>query len=176
MDNHVHHVVIPAREHSLAEGIGQLHHDFARWQNIQRNTSGHLWQNRFYSCPVEEDRVWGVLSYVELNPVRARMVENAWDWEWSSARAHVSNSDPSGLLDMNYWLKTFNDMTWRIYLKEREAEKSDPAEIRRVTAMGRFLGSDETAKRMERELGIRLLPRRRDRKRNPAAELVKLVK
>jgi len=176
MDNHVHHVVIPAREHSLAEGIGQLHHDFARWQNIQRNTSGHLWQNRFYSCPVEEDRVWGVLSYVELNPVRARMVENAWDWEWSSARAHVSGSDPSDLLDMNYWRRTFDEVTWKIYLEEMAAEKSIPAGIRRATSMGRFLGSDETAKRLEGELGKRLLPRRRGRKRNPTPEPVKLVK
>ena len=74
MDNHVHLVVIPEKENSLADGIGQLHHDFALWQNIQHRTSGHLWQNRFFSCPVEEDRVWEVLAYVELNPVRANMV------------------------------------------------------------------------------------------------------
>lgn len=84
MDNHVHLVVIPEKEHSLSDGPVQMHHDFARWQNIQCNTGGHLWQNRLISCPVEEDRVWEVLSYFELNPGRARMVENAGDWEWSS--------------------------------------------------------------------------------------------
>jgi putative transposase len=168
MDNHVHLVVIPEKESSLSDGIGQLHNDFARWQNIQCNKTGHLWQNRFFSCPVEEDRVWKVLSYVELNPVRAHMVGNAWDWEWSSARAHVMGNDPSGLLDMGCWQKTFNEAGWKKYLEEMAAKDSVCAQIRRATASGRFLGSEATARQLERELGRALLPRKRGRKRNLA--------
>lgn len=176
MDNHIHLVAIPEKEHSLANGIGRAHHDFARWQNVQCNTTGHLWQNRFFSCPVEEDRVWEVLSYIELNPVRARLVENAWDWEWSSARAHVTGSDPSGLLDMNFWRKKFNEVGWRKYLEQMAGEKSLQTCIRRATATGRLLGSVATAQQLERELGRSLLPKRRGRKPSQAPASTKLGK
>jgi putative transposase len=167
MDNHVHLVAIPERESSLADGIGQLHHDFALWQNIQRCRNGHLWQNRFFSCPVEQDRVWQVLSYVELNPVRAKIVERAWDWEWSSALAHVTGHDSSGLLDMSLWRRTFNEVKWREYLEEMTAEQSLQAQVRWAVTRGCFLGSEVTALRLERELGKQLLPRRRGRKPRP---------
>jgi putative transposase len=164
MDNHVHLAVIPARESSLAMGIGRMHHDFARWQNVQRNQNGHLWQNRFFSCAVEEVRVWGVLAYIELNPVRARMVPNAWDWEWSSAGAHARGTDPTGLLNMSFWERTFTPERWMRYLEEMAAEKEIAARIRSATATGRLLGDEATARRLEQELGRPLLPRRRGRK------------
>jgi len=73
-------------------GSRRMHNDYSRWHNVQHGRHGHLWQSRFFSCPVEEDRVWGVLGYIELNPVRAHMVEHAWDWEWSSARRMLQES------------------------------------------------------------------------------------
>jgi putative transposase len=167
MDNHAHLVAIPERASSLAEGIGQLHHDFARWQNIQCGRNGHLWQNRFFSCPVEQDRVWQVLSYVELNPVRARMVEHAWEWGWSSAQAHVTGCDQSGLLDMNFWRIAFSEAEWKEYLEEMIAHKAIQAQIRRAVTRGYLLGSDATALRLERELGRQILPRKRGRKLRP---------
>jgi putative transposase len=164
MDNHVHLAAIPERESCLAIGIGRMHHDFARWQNVQRNQNGHLWQNRFFSCPVEEDRVWSMLAYIELNPVRAGMVVNAWDWAWSSAQAHVTGSDPTGLLNMGFWRRQFTAEGWKRYLEGMAAEKAMNARIRSATATGRLLGSDATARRLEQELGRPLLPRRRGRK------------
>jgi putative transposase len=165
MDTHVHFAVIPQRESSLSDGIGQLNHDFACWQNYQCGKTGHLWQGRFYSCPVDENRVAQVLRYIELNPVRARMVEKGWEWEWSSARAHVSGQDPSGLLDMNYWNRSFGEMKWREFLEERAAEETIQAQIRRATLKGYFLGNKATALRLEREFGKQLLPGKPGRKR-----------
>jgi putative transposase len=165
MGNHVHLVPMPGKESSFADGIGRLHHDFALWQNVQCGRSGHLWQNRFFSCPVEEDRIGDVVSYVESNPVRARLVERAWDWEWSSARAHVTGEDPAGLLDMNFWRKRFNPEDWKKNLEQAAAQKSTNASIRRATATGRFLGSEATARQLEQQLGRPLLPRKKGRKR-----------
>jgi putative transposase len=164
MDNHVHLAVIPEREDSLSDGIGQLHHDFALWQNIQCHRTGHLWQNRFYSCPVEADRVPEVLAYIELNPWRARMVDQAWQWEWSSAQAHISGWDPSGLLNMDFWRKQSNSGEWKSYLERIAGDKSISKKIRNATMRGLFLGRDETARRLEKELGIQILPRKRGRK------------
>ena len=94
--------------------IGRLHNDFSRWQQIQRDLTGHLWQNRFFSCPLDEDHFWEALRYVELNPVRAGLVRNAWEWPWSSARAHVTGIDETGLLNMDLWRTRFDGNRWRI--------------------------------------------------------------
>jgi putative transposase len=164
MDNHVHIAVIPEKESSLSDGIGRLHHDFSCWQNIQCERTGHLWQGRFYSCPVEEDRVLQVLQYIELNPVRARMVKNGWEWKWSSARAHITGKDQSKLLNMNYWERLIDKRKWKEILEQTAIEESVQAQIRRTTMQGFFLGSEATARRLELELGKLLLPKKRGRK------------
>jgi putative transposase len=164
MDNHVHLAVIPEKESSLSDGIGRLHHDFSRYQNIQRERTGHLWQGRFHSCPVEENRVWQVLQYIELNPVRAGMVKNAWEWKWSSAQAHISGQDRGGLLNIGYWEKITDKNKWKELLEKTAVEEAVQAQIRRTTMQGFFLGDETTARRLELELGIQLLPRKRGRK------------
>jgi putative transposase len=164
MDNHVHLAVIPEQEDSLSNGIGQLHHDFALWQNIQCHRTGHLWQNRFYSSPVEGYRVPDVLAYIELNAERAGMVDQAWQWEWSSAQAHISGCDPSGLLNMDFWRKQPNFSEWKEYLERIKNQESVFKQIRNAAMRGSFLGKDETARRLEKELGIQILLRKRGRK------------
>jgi putative transposase len=84
MSNHIHGIVIPPTGAALPSGVGTLHRDFSRLQNIRCGRTGHLWQNRFFSCPVQFDRVWDVLAYVELNPVRAHIVEKPAQYQWSS--------------------------------------------------------------------------------------------
>jgi putative transposase len=165
IDRHSHHALIPEMEDSISTRIGRLHNDYARWQNIQCGRRGHLWEKRFYSCPVEDGRVWGVLRYIELNPVRAGLVEHAWDWKWSSARAHVTGTDESGVLDMDHWRRAFSPAEWKSYLEKAAAElKSLHGEIRKATASGRLLGSEVTARRLELALGRPVLPRRPGRK------------
>jgi REP element-mobilizing transposase RayT len=52
MTNHVHLIAVPADATGLAKAIGRVHNDYARWLHIRRRESGHLWQNRFFSCPL----------------------------------------------------------------------------------------------------------------------------
>ena len=56
--------------------------------NKRHGFSGHVWQGRFFSCPLDEAHLWAAIRYVELNPVRAGMVARAEDYKWSSAPAH----------------------------------------------------------------------------------------
>ena len=60
-------------------------------------------QNRFYSAPVGREHLVQALRYVDLNPVRARLVESASEYPWSSERAHISGRDGWGLLDLDLW-------------------------------------------------------------------------
>jgi putative transposase len=149
MTNHVHQASIPRTEDSLSHAMRTLGRDFARYQNLRSNQSGHLWQGRFFSCPVSD--MWAVLAYVELNPVRANMVENPSDWEWSSARAHLTGEDHSGLLNMDLWRKHFDRYSWREYLKQAALRSEDHERIRKATRTGCFCGPEEIARKLERE-------------------------
>ncbi len=50
------------------------HGPYAAYFNARHASSGHVWQGRYYSCPLDEPHFWAALRYTELNPVRAGMV------------------------------------------------------------------------------------------------------
>lgn len=64
------------------------------------DATDNLWQNRFFACMVGPDHLWAAITYVERNPVRARIVRRAEDYRWSSAIAHVTGGDGRRLPDM----------------------------------------------------------------------------
>jgi putative transposase len=114
MTNHVHVIASPTRETSLARAFGQAHTDYARWLNLRRGETGHFWQNRYFSCPLDAEHQWAALRYVELNPVRAGMVE----WAWSSAAAHLGGRDISGFVNLTEWRDRWRPETWADALAE----------------------------------------------------------
>jgi putative transposase len=89
MTNHVHLIAVPEREGSLARTLGCTHSEYALALNHAHGRSGHVWQNRFFSCPLGESHLLSALRYVELNPVRAGLASEPSGWPWSSARAHT---------------------------------------------------------------------------------------
>jgi len=103
MSNHVHLIVIPRKADSLALTLKHTHGRYATYWNIRHASSGHAWQGRFYSCPLDTPHLWAALRYAELNPVRAGMVAQAESYPWSSAAAHCGNAEPDGILEMNTW-------------------------------------------------------------------------
>ena len=88
MSNHVHLIAVPAQEESLSILFRRVHARYAQYYNARFGRSGHLWQNRFFSCMLCLSHLWFTLAYVERNPVRAGMVKHAADYHWSSAKAH----------------------------------------------------------------------------------------
>jgi putative transposase len=98
MTNRVYLVAIPEQGDSFAKGLGRIHNDYARWFHLKHGRTGHLCQNRFFSCPLEESHLADTLRYLELNPVRAGLVDTAWEWRWSSASARIAAADPAGFL------------------------------------------------------------------------------
>lgn len=89
MPNHVHLVLVPSSEDGLRAAVAETHRHYAAAINRRHGWRGHLWQERFHSCPLHEDHLLFAVRYVELNPVRARLVDTAQDWRWSSAAAHL---------------------------------------------------------------------------------------
>jgi putative transposase len=95
MDNHVHFVAVPLRAASLAEAFGAVHQRYTKAINERYGWQGFLWQGRFLSFPLDDRYLYRAIRYVDLNPVRAKLVEAAADYPWSSAPAHVrGKNDP----------------------------------------------------------------------------------
>jgi putative transposase len=165
MPNHVHLLAIPGREDSLARALGRTHAEYARYFNARHNSVGHLWQARFYSCPLERDQVWKVARYIEVNPVRAGMVEEAQAWRWSSAQAHVGGRDASGLIEMPPWHAEYGPVRWRDVLKTSVHDEAWQLRLSSATLTGRPFGSKAFLDELERQLGCRLRPRAAGRPR-----------
>ncbi len=107
---------------------------------------GHLWQGRFYSCPLGPSRLIDALAYVDLNPVRASLAERADAYRWSSAAAHIARRDPSGLLDLFAWSDIDRDYAgtianWAALLASRPLTRCLRREIQAATRHGRPWGA-----------------------------------
>jgi putative transposase len=150
MTNHVHLIAVPAAPSGLAKALGRTHNDYARWLHIRRRESGHLWQNRFFSCPLDDAYTWAVLAYVERNPVRAGIVAQCEDWPWSSARQHLGASSCEWL-ELEVWSQSWTPALWRVALSEGLAEADTHARLHEATRTGRPLGEDEFVERCERQ-------------------------
>ena len=103
MTNHIHLVAIPDQPDSLACAIGRAHVNYTQLVNRRHRRAGHLWQSRYYSCPLGRQHLRLALAYVDLNPLRAGLVERAVDYKWSSASAHVTAGDSQEMLDIELW-------------------------------------------------------------------------
>jgi putative transposase len=164
MTNHVHFLAIPATEDSLAIVFGRAHYDYARWFNLREGGSGHLWQNRYYSCPLDAHHRWEALRYVELNPVRAGVVAAAGDWPWSSTRAHSTGIDPARLIDWTDWCDRWSFESWREALHLGIADAALLERIREATRTGRPAGDRGFLEQASAACGRSLIPHKRGRK------------
>ena len=158
MTNHVHLIVRPAAEDSLYRGIGRTHWKHALNINRLHNRTGHLWQERFYSCIMDDAHRVTATAYIERNPLRAGMVKNARDYPWSSARAHLDGQDPHGLLDLSDWTRLVPiGWDWDQWLTRPE-DREFTDRLRSCTARGRPLATDSFLSKIETKLGKRLRP------------------
>lgn len=85
MTNHVHLLIEPSTEHGLGNMMQSLGRKYVQYVNQTYNRTGTLWEGRFKSSLVSKDEYLLACSrYIELNPVRAKMVKDPKDYPWSS--------------------------------------------------------------------------------------------
>ena len=87
MPNHVHLLAVPTSESGLREAIGEAHRRYTRRVNFREGWRGHLWQGRFASFVMDEPYLLAAARYVELNPVRAKLVSDPAQYRWSGPSA-----------------------------------------------------------------------------------------
>lgn len=134
MPNHVHLIATPRDARSLSHALANTHKDYAFRINRREGWKGHLWQERFYSCPLDERHLLAATRYVLLNPVRAGLVRRAQDWPYSSCQAHLSiDSDP--VVDPDpLWARI---REWS-FLLDPYATSEEEIDLRAATRRGRW--------------------------------------
>lgn len=172
MGNHVHLLVagdVPGAVSRLMQALGRR---FVKSFNARWSRTGTLWEGRFRSCVVDTDRyLLNCLAYVELNPVRAGLVDAAEYYPWSSAQHHLGLRF-DGFITMHPTLLALagegraRAAAWASVL---QASVPDPevAAIREHTRQERAWGSDEFLQRLEKATGRSVALAGRGRPRTP---------
>ena len=156
MDNHVHFIVVPNNADSLAKTFNQVHMRYSQYHNEKIGKRGHLWQGRFYSCPLDGVHLYADVRYIERNPVRAGIAEKSEDYIWSSAASHVKKIDNPILSKDLPLIKSIED--WAKYLDITE-EEGMLKRIRGCTSTGRPVGDESFVARLEELLRRTLSPK-----------------
>ena len=155
MTNHVHLVATPEKPESLARAVGRTDFLYTQYVNRLHGRSGHLWQNRFHSCALDEKHFWLAVRYVEQNPMRAGMLQKAWSYPWSSAAAHAGQRAEDALVNLAEWRSMMPAGEWRKAL-ERLPGKEAVSALRKSTQRGWPIAGDSYLSKMEKLLNRRL--------------------
>ena len=160
MTNHVHLLVTGHEAKScsaLMKGIGQL---YAQYINKKYRRTGSLWDGRFKSCLVQSERyLLTCHRYIELNPVRAGLVQSAADYQWSSFRANAHGNACDILTPHEEYLRLARAPAERhAFYRELFALPSEAEfdEIRQATQAGYVVGDAAFKSAMERMVGRRV--------------------
>ena len=92
MDNHFH-LLVQTLNPNISQFMQRLQGGYANWFRTKYGQVGPLFQGRYKSVLVEDESYLVTLSaYIHLNPVRAKMVENALEYKWSSCAVYLENA------------------------------------------------------------------------------------
>lgn len=153
MTNHIHLVVVPAKEDGVERVLRPLHMRYAQRINREKGWKGHLWQGRYFSSPLDDEYLWAGIRYVESNPVRVKMAGRAENYRWSSAAGHCRLIEDEVLTKKSDWWKKFEGIgNWGEWLAEGE-ERDKVEIIRRNTYKGLPSGSEKFIRKLERVAG-----------------------
>lgn len=171
MTNHVHLLLTPETINSISKTIQMIGRYYVQYFNATHGRTGTLWEGRYKSSLVDSERyLLTCYRYIELNPVRAQMVEHPSDYPWSSYRCNaigqtnplIKAHDKYNELGRN---KAACQQGYRTLFKAHISEKT-LEEIRASANKEWVLGSDYFKEKIAEKLKRRTspLPRGGDRK------------
>lgn len=105
MDNHFHLLLKEIAE-PISLTMKRIGVSYVYWYNNKYSRSGHLFQDRFRSEPVETERYFKtVLRYIHQNPLKANLVKNIFECQWTSLKEYLG---PSSMIDVDFVLDLFS--------------------------------------------------------------------
>ena len=97
-----------AKLSSLSEFMREIKVGFARYYNRRHNRRGYFWGDRFKSVIVEKgETLINCLAYIDLNPLRAGLVDRPEEYRWNSISYHVQTGNKDNFLSTDFGLKEF---------------------------------------------------------------------
>jgi REP-associated tyrosine transposase len=162
MPNHVHVIIVPSDKDGLRRTFADAHRRYTGYINARMRVTGHLWQGRFGSVVMDEEHLARAVRYVSLNPVRARLVEWARDWPWSSVGAHLAGCDDT-MVKVSPVLQRYGDFA--AFLGHDTDDAVALTKLRQSETTGRPLGDDKWLERLEKQTSRQLKPQRRGPKK-----------
>lgn len=172
MTNHVHLLVTPHEKMGVSKMMQALGRQYVQYFNFKYHRSGTLWEGRFRSCLVDSEHyVLACYRYIELNPVRAGMVDNPKDYHWSSYTVNALGVASQLCMPHESYLSLSESAAVRLdkyrHLFLGQLSQHIVDDIRISTQKGLVLGSDVFKNQLTELLGrnVRHLPRGRPRKK-----------
>ena len=150
MSNHVHLLTRPTKNESLYKMMQGITLCYTQYINRTYKRTGRLWESRYHSSIVDKEKyLWGVARYIEQNPVRAKIVNKAEDYPYSSAKAHIDGIKDEILGEALFEGRQREDYRELMKASIKEEEINN---IRNHTRNGRPMGSESFIEKMERKL------------------------
>jgi len=163
MTNHVHLLITPKDVFSagaMMKGLGQR---YVQYINRTYKRSGTLWEGRYRSCLTrEDDYVLSCYRYIELNPVRANIVEHPGEYRWSSYRINAQGEASTLITPHAIYNSLGSDPVIRqnnfreLFRYHLDSGMVD--EIRTATNGNYALGSDRFKEQVTAAIGRRAVP------------------
>ncbi len=147
MTNHVHIIAIPSDEHSMTQMMEDTQRSYTRMINFRYGWRGYLWQGRYFSCPMNEIYAARTARYIELNPVKAKMVEDFSQYPYSSAMFHLGQAKDLVIKESYF---DFTPKQWKDFVEEGvNAQDDEISFIEEKTRTGRPMGDDSFIDKLE---------------------------
>jgi len=109
MPNH-YHLLIKTKKPNLSSGMRQLNGIYSQNFNLRNDKVGHVFQGRFKSILVEEEKYkYKLIRYISLNPLRAGLVRNVNDWKWGSSTALIDGKVKDKCINVDKILSQFDE-------------------------------------------------------------------
>lgn len=158
MTNHTHLLVTPKTDDGLSAFMKSIGQSYAQYYNARYERTGGLWEGRFKSCLVDtEEYFLQCQRYIELNPVKAGMVDYAGEYQWSSYLCHAYGSGSRFHVPHPCYLELQPDADQRLVSYRNFVASPMPEavedQIRYSAIAGLALGSEDFQKRMKKRYG-----------------------
>lgn len=155
MPNHWHLVLWPREDGHLGEFMRRVTTTHVRRQHLHRQSvgAGHLYQGTYKSFPIQKDEhLLTVCCYVERNPLRAKLVEKAEDWPWSSLWQRLHPTEGKGKPSLCEWPVAL-PVDWVAWVNRPETP-AEPEAMRGSVPRGRPYGTASWQERIATTLGL----------------------
>lgn len=133
MNNH-YHLLIEITKENLSKFMKHINASYAIYFNKKYKRSGHLWQGRFKSWYVtDEAYLYTLISYIHNNPVKAKIVNKAEEYRYSSHLAFIEEVEPIGCLKNSFIFTEFQDKNDRKEFLQSTMDESILHEIKKAS-------------------------------------------